>query len=159
MAEFSGRLQRVGRVAILVARYNEVVTRRLLDGALEVCREAGMGDPDIDVVWVAGAFELGAAAAAAAATGRYACLVGLGTVIRGETAHHEYVAGAAVRGLGAVAVKHGLPVGFGVLTTDTLEQALARAGGDAGNKGREAAEAAITTADAIARLGNDRAAG
>jgi 6,7-dimethyl-8-ribityllumazine synthase len=99
-----------------------------------------------------GAFELPAAAAAAAETGRYSCLVALGTVIRGDTPHFEYVAGETARGLNAVAVHHALPVGFGVLTVDTLQQAADRAGGSAGNKGHEAAAAALQTADALAQL-------
>jgi 6,7-dimethyl-8-ribityllumazine synthase len=152
MPEIRGQLRRAGRVAILVSQYNERVTTRLLDGALDCCRAAGIPDDDVQVVHVPGAFELGAAASAAAATGRYAALVALGCVVRGETPHFEYVAGEAARGLSQVAVRFGLPVGFGVLTTDTLDQALARAGGGAGNKGYEAAEAAIRTADALARL-------
>ncbi|HXE59008.1 MAG TPA: 6,7-dimethyl-8-ribityllumazine synthase [Gemmatimonadales bacterium] len=156
MPEFSGRLGPVGRVAILVSRYNELVTRRLLEGALDCCREAGVGSQDVEVLWVPGAFELGAAAAAAAATRRYACLVALGAVIRGETAHFDYVAGEAARGLGEVAVRHAIPVAFGVLTVDTLEQALERAGGSAGNKGYEAAAAAITLADGLRRLRESR---
>lgn len=148
----AGRLRPVGQVAILVSRYNELVTGRLLEGALAVCREAGIAESDVDVVWVPGAFELGAAAAAAAGTGRYACLVALGAVIRGDTAHFELVAGEAARGLADVAVRYALPVAFGVLTVDSLDQALARAGGEAGHKGREAAEAAITLADALATL-------
>ena len=158
MAEISGRLRPVGRVAILVSRYNEMVTSRLLEGARACCREAGIADPDVDVVWLPGAFELGGAAAAAAATGSYACIVALGAVIRGDTAHFEFVAGEAARGLGEVAVRHALPVAFGVLTTDTLDQALARAGGAAGNKGHEAAFAAITSADALAQLRERHAA-
>lgn len=152
MSEISGRLRPIGRVAIIVSRYNEAVTGRLLEGALACCAEAGIERSAVDVVWVPGAFELPAAAAAAAATGAYACLVALGAVIRGETPHFDYVAGEAARGLGAVAVAHRLPVGFGLLTTDTLEQATARAGGAAGNKGHEAAAAAIQAADAIAQL-------
>jgi 6,7-dimethyl-8-ribityllumazine synthase len=139
-------------VAILVSRYNEAVTARLLDGARQCCREAGIADGDIDVVWVAGAFELPVAAAVAAGTGRYACLVALGAVVRGETPHFEYVARETTRGLGEVALRHRLPVGFGLLTVDTLAQATARAGGDAGNKGHEAAAAAIELADAMAQL-------
>jgi 6,7-dimethyl-8-ribityllumazine synthase len=139
-------------VAILVSRYNEAVTGRLLEGARRCCREAGIGEAEVDVVWVAGAFELPAAAAALAETGRYACLVALGAVIRGETPHFEYVAGETTRGLGDVAVRHRLPVGFGLLTVDTLAQAAARAGGDAGNKGHEAAAAAIELADAVAQV-------
>lgn len=140
-------------MAILVSQYNERVTARLLDGALECCRSAALPPDQLDVVWLPGAFELGAAAAAAAATGRYVAVIGLGCVVRGETAHFEYVAGEAARGLAEVAVRYRLPVTFGVLTTDTMEQALARAGGPAGNKGYEAAEAAIRTADALAQLG------
>ena len=152
MPEFIGRLRPVGSVAILVSRYNEAVTARLLEGALAGCDAAGVPRERADGVWVAGAFELPVAAAAAARTGRYACLVALGAVIRGETPHFEYVAGEATRGLGTVAVEAGLPVGFGLLTVDTLEQAAERAGGGAGNKGYEAAVAAIEAADAIAQL-------
>jgi 6,7-dimethyl-8-ribityllumazine synthase len=150
--EFAGRLRATGRVAILVSRYNELVTTRLLQGALDCCREAGVSEDQRDIIWVPGAFELGATAATAAATGRYACLVALGAVIRGETAHFEYVAGEAARGLGEVATRTGIPVGFGVLTVDSLEQAMARAGGAAGNKGYEAAAAALIGADLFAQL-------
>jgi 6,7-dimethyl-8-ribityllumazine synthase len=146
------RLRAVGRVAILVSRYNELITSRLLEGALTCCAEAGIARADVDVVWVPGAFELPVAAAAAAGTRRYACLVALGAVIRGDTPHFEYVAGEAARGLNAVAVQHGLPVGFGVLTVDTMQQAVDRAGGSAGNKGHEAAAAALQAADVISQL-------
>jgi 6,7-dimethyl-8-ribityllumazine synthase len=139
-------------VAILVSSYNELITRKLLDGALACCSEAGISHEQVDVIWLPGAFELAAGAAAAAETGRYTCLVALGAVIRGETPHFDYVAGEAARGLNEVAVRHALPVGFGVLTVDTLEQATERAGGTAGNKGHEAAAAALRTADAIAQL-------
>ena len=101
-----------------------------------------MADDAVDVVWVPGAFELAAAAEAMAQTGRYACLVALG----------EYVSGEAARGLGDVAIRHAMPVAFGVLTVDTLQQATDRAGGVAGNKGYEAAEAALSTADVLAQL-------
>ena len=152
MPDFAGRARSRGRVAVLVSRYNELVTTRLLDGARSALRDAGVADDAIDVVWVPGAFELPAAAAAAAGTGRYACLVALGAVIRGDTPHFDFVAGEATRGLGDVAVRHALPVGFGVLTVDTMQQATDRAGGAAGNKGYEAAEAALATADVIAQL-------
>jgi len=142
----------VGRVAILASRYNELITTRLLEGALACCREAGVPAEQVDVVWVPGAFELPVAAAAAAGTKRYACLVALGAVIRGDTPHFDYVAGEAARGLNAVAVAHALPVGFGVLTVDTMQQAVDRAGGSAGNKGHEAAAAALQAADVIAQL-------
>jgi 6,7-dimethyl-8-ribityllumazine synthase len=144
-------------VAILVSRYNEVITTKLLEGALACCAEAEVAPDQVDVVWLPGAFELGAAAAAAAETGGYACLVALGAVIRGETPHFEYVAAEAARGLNAVAVRYALPVGFGVLTVDTFQQALDRAGGSAGNKGHEAAAAALQTADVIAQVRDQRA--
>jgi 6,7-dimethyl-8-ribityllumazine synthase len=154
VAEIQGtaRAPRAGRVAVLVSRYNELVTTRLLDGARQCLRDQGVPDAQVDVIWVPGAFELGVAAEAAAASGRYAALVALGCVIRGETPHFEYVAGEAARGLGRVALAHRLPVGFGVLTTETQEQAMARAGGAAGNKGYEAADAALTTADVLTQL-------
>jgi 6,7-dimethyl-8-ribityllumazine synthase len=150
--DISFRLRRSGRVAILVSRYNELITTKLLDGALACCAESGVSRKDVDVVWLPGAFELPAAAAAAAVSGRYACVVALGAVIRGETPHFEYVAGAAASGLTDVSVRYAVPVGFGVLTVDTLQQAVERAGGGAGNKGHEAAAAALGAADAIAQL-------
>ncbi len=152
MPDFSGRLRASGRVAILVSRYNELITTKLLEGALTCCREAGMGREAIDVVWLPGAFELPAAAAAAAETRGYSCLVALGAVIRGDTPHFDYVAGEAARGLGEVAIRYGVPIGFGVLTVDTMQQAVDRAGGSAGNKGHEAAAAALRTADVVAQL-------
>lgn len=158
MAELTGRVRALGRVAILVSRYNELVTSKLLDGARSCCRDAGLGDDDVDVVWVPGAFELPAVASAAAGSGRYAAIVALGAVIRGDTPHFEFVAGEAARGLGEVAVRHALPVAFGVLTVDTMQQALERAGGGAGNKGYEAAAAALESADVILRLRSGDAA-
>jgi len=152
MPEFHGQLRATGRLAILVSQYNERVTTRLLEGARACCRDAGLPDAQVDVVWLPGAFELGGAAAACAETGRYVAIVALGAVVRGETAHFEYVAGEAARGCSEVAVRHRLPVAFGVLTTDTLEQALARAGGAAGNKGYEATEAALRAADALRQV-------
>jgi 6,7-dimethyl-8-ribityllumazine synthase len=151
MTEIQGRLKAVGRLAIVVSRYNELVTARLLEGAKAACAEAAIRPDYVDVIWVPGAFELPSVASALASSGRYSCLVALGAVVRGETPHFDFVAGEAARGLNAVAVRHGLPIGFGVLTVDTMEQALERAGGSAGNKGREAAEAAIMAADALAQ--------
>jgi len=140
------------RVAVIVSRFHENVTTRLLAGARESLRKAGVSDAQVDVVWVPGAFELPVAAEVAAASERYAAIVALGCVIRGETAHFEYVAGEAARGLGNVALAHQIAIGFGVLTTETEIQALARAGGVVGNKGADAAEAALQTADAIDQL-------
>ena len=140
------------RVAVLVSRYNEIVTRRLLEGARAALTAEGISEPHIDVHWVPGAFELPAAAAVAAGTGRYLAIVALGCVIRGETPHFEYVAGEAARGLGDVARTSQIAVGFGVLTTEDQAQALARAGGDAGNKGAEAAHAALESARVLEAL-------
>jgi len=139
-------------VAVVVSRYNEIVTTRLLEGARQCLREHKVPEARIDVIWVPGAFELPVAAEVAAESGRYAAIVALGCVIRGDTPHFDFVAGEAARGLGNVALAHRLPVGFGVLTTESLEQATARAGGAAGNKGYEAAEAALATAAALAEL-------
>ncbi len=139
-----------GRVGILVSRYNETVTERLLAGAQACLRERGVAPGRVDVVRVPGAWELPLAARALAARGGYVAVVALGAVIRGETAHFDYVAGEASRGLMDVALHYGVPVGFGVLTCDTLEQALARSGGAAGNKGHEAVAAALDAAAALA---------
>jgi 6,7-dimethyl-8-ribityllumazine synthase len=155
VTEFSGHLRRVGRVAIVVSRYNELVTSRLLDGARSCCAEAGLGDEDIDVYWVPGAFELVGAADALAQQGRHACLVALGAVVRGETPHFDFVAGETSRGLGEVVLRRSVPVGFGLLTVDTMAQAQERAGGAAGNKGYEAAEAAIRSADLRSQIRTD----
>lgn len=151
MTELRGRLVPVGRIGVVVSAYHERITGKLLDGALATCRAAGIADADIDVAWVPGAFELGAVAAAMARTRRYAALVALGAVVRGETPHFEFVAGEASRVLAEVAAAH-LPVGFGLLTVDTMAQAAERAGGAAGNKGAEAADAAIRAADLITQL-------
>lgn len=140
-----------GRVGILASRYNETVTERLLAGAEACLRERGVPAASVDVLWLPGAWELPFAARALAERGGYAAIVALGAVIRGETAHFDYVAGESARGLMDVALHYGIPVGFGVLTCDTLAQALARAGGDAGNKGHEAVAAALDAAAAVGR--------
>ena len=127
------------RVAIAASRFNRLVTDLLLAGASETLQRHGVAAGDIDVAWVPGAFELPLAAERLAATGRYAGVVAIGAVIRGATSHFEHVAGQAAAGLAAAARATGVPVAFGVLTCDTMEQALDRAGGKAGNKGAEAA--------------------
>lgn len=141
-----------GRVAVVVSRYNELVSQRLLAGARTCLSERGVEESAVDVVWVPGAFELPLAAAAAAVSGRYRAIVALGCVIRGETAHFEYVAGEAARGLQTVALTYRIPIGFGVLTTETFDQAVERAGGDAGNKGYEAADAALRMVDVLGAI-------
>ena len=131
------------RMGVALARFNQAVTDRLLAGALEALAKHGVAEDAIDVATVPGAFELPLCAQRMASTGRYDALVCLGAVVRGETPHFDFVAGEAARGLADVARSHDLPIGFGILTTETMEQALARAGGDRGNKGYEAAVTAL----------------
>lgn len=147
------------RFVVVVARWNELVTERLLAGALDALSRHGCPDGSVDVVWVPGALEVPLAARAAAATGRYAAVIALGAVIRGATGHYDVVAGQSAAGLVRVALDTGVPVLDGILTTDTIEQAIERAGTKAGNKGAEAAVAALELADVLARLGADDATG
>ena len=140
------------RVAVVVARYNELITERLRDGAVETAREAGVLEDRIDVVWVPGAFELPMVAKHLASSGDYDAIVCVGAVIRGETPHFDFVAGEAARGILDAALATGVPVTFGVITSDNVEQARERAGGSVGNKGREAMLAALEVADLFARL-------
>ncbi len=145
--ELSGDLNGAGlRVAIVVARFNEIVTTQLLAGAVGTLTRYGVNDADISVSWVPGSFELPVAAKALAKTGRYDTVICLGAVIRGETSHYDMVAGQASRGIGQVGVETGVPTIFGVLTTENMDQALNRAGGKSGNMGGNAAVAAIETA-------------
>jgi 6,7-dimethyl-8-ribityllumazine synthase len=145
--EIIGRPSGTGlRVAIVVARFNRAVTESLLDGALECLREHGVADDAIDVLRVPGAFEITVAAEQCAASGRYAALICLGAVVRGETPHFEFISREVSRGVNDVACRHRIPVAFGVLTTDNMEQALARAGEGHGNKGYEAAVTALEMA-------------
>jgi 6,7-dimethyl-8-ribityllumazine synthase len=140
------------RVAIVVSRFNESVTMRLLQGAIDALERHGGKRADIDVVWVPGAWELPIGARALLGTERYDAIIALGAVIRGETPHFEFVAGEATRGLGRAGADFDVPIGFGLLTTDSLEQADARAGGAHGNKGWDAALAAIEMMDLFERL-------
>ncbi|HEX5473179.1 MAG TPA: 6,7-dimethyl-8-ribityllumazine synthase [Vicinamibacterales bacterium] len=141
------------RFAVVVARFNAFVTDRLRDGAVAALREAGARADAVDVLAVPGAFEIPQAARAAAATGRYDAVVCLGCLIRGATPHFDYIASAAAHGITAVATATGIPCAFGVLTTDTREQALERAGDGPDNKGREAAAAAIEMAALCRAMG------
>jgi len=148
--EFTGTLEGAGlRIGIVVSRFNRTVTESLVRGALEALERHGVSSDETVVVHVPGAFEVPFAARRLAATGRYDALICLGAVIRGETPHFEYIAAEVTRGLGRIMADHGLPVAFGMLTTDTIEQALDRAGAHHGNKGYEAAVTAIE----MARLG------
>jgi 6,7-dimethyl-8-ribityllumazine synthase len=139
-------------VGIVVGRFNGNITSRLLDGALEALGEAGVSRERIDVMPVPGAFELPLGAMALAKTRRYACVIALGCVIRGDTPHFEYVAGEAASGLQLAGLETGVPVAFGLLTCDSRRQAEERAGGEKGNKGAEAARTALEMADTLSRL-------
>ncbi len=137
--------------AIVVARFNDFVTRRLLDGATSALRQRGALDADVDTFWVPGAFEIPVVAKAVAETGRYSAVLCLGAVIEGETDHYRLVAEMAARGIAQVSLDTGVPCIFEVLATSTIDLALARAGGEAGNKGEDAAEAAIEVAHVLTR--------
>jgi 6,7-dimethyl-8-ribityllumazine synthase len=141
-----------GRFAIVVARFNELVTRRLLDGAVDAFRRHGVEDSQVTVVWVPGSFELPLIADRLARSGQYAAVCCLGAVIQGETSHHEYINQQMAAGLMRAGLETGVPVLFGVLTCSTMEQALNRAGGKAGNKGSEAALAAIEMVNVLKQL-------
>ncbi len=140
------------KIAVVAARFNEQVTEKLLGGALARLRERGIPDTDIDLSRVPGAFEVPGVAKRLALTGRYAAIVCLGALIRGETPHFDYIAQACSIGIGEVALSTGVPATFGVLTCDTEEQALARVGGEMGHKGKEAADAAIEMAGLYAAI-------
>jgi 6,7-dimethyl-8-ribityllumazine synthase len=158
MAEFSGLPSGVGRrVAVVASRFNEPIVKKLVDGALEALLKYGVVFEDIDVVWVPGAWELPLAARWLLASERYDGIVAVGAVIRGDTAHFDYIAGEASKGLAQASVESETPIGFGVLTTDTEEQAEERAGGAHGNKGWDAAVAMLEMADLVDRLNPDDA--
>jgi 6,7-dimethyl-8-ribityllumazine synthase len=140
------------RFAIVVAQYHAFVTDRLQAGAVAALLAAGVSSDDVAVVRVPGAFEIPIAAQHAAKTGRYSAIVCLGCLIRGETPHFEYIASAVAHGLTAAAAATGVPMAFGVLTTNSVEEALARAGDGSGNKGHEAATAALAMASIVATL-------
>jgi 6,7-dimethyl-8-ribityllumazine synthase len=144
----------VGRFAVVAARFNEQISKRLLDGALDVLLSAGVPAASVDAHWVPGAFELPQAASHLAATGRYAGIVCVGCVIRGQTPHFDFVAGEAARGIQDVALRSGVPTAFGVITALTEEQACERAGGEVGNRGREAAHAVLEMAAFVQSLGS-----
>jgi 6,7-dimethyl-8-ribityllumazine synthase len=141
------------RVAVVASRYNGEVVDGLLAGALSALEERGVERTSIEVVRVPGAWEIPQALAALARAGSWDALIALGAVIRGETSHFEYVAGECSRGASEVALRHSVPVAFGVLTCDTVEQARARSGEGEGNKGAEAALAALEMAGVMARIG------
>ncbi len=153
MNEIEGRFVGEGRrFALVVSRFNETVSERLLSGALDALRRHGVADDAITVARVPGAFEIPVIAKRLAASGRFDAVVGLGAVIRGATAHFEHVANAVSQGLLRASLDTEVPIAFGVLTTDTVEQAVERAGAKSGNKGFEAALVALEMADLVRRL-------
>jgi 6,7-dimethyl-8-ribityllumazine synthase len=148
MTTFEGKLNGKGmKFALVVGRFNELISSRLYEGALDCLRRHDVDDGDVDVARVPGAFEMPLVAKRLAATGGYDAVVCLGAVIRGGTPHFDYVAGEAAKGIAKVSLDTGVPVVFGVLTTDTIEQAVERAGTKAGNKGWAAASTALEMAN------------
>ena len=153
MNVFEGKLVSEGlRVGIVCARFNEFITAKLLDGALDGLKRHGVEDADISVAWVPGAFEIPLAAQKLAQSGKYDAVICLGAVIRGSTSHYDYVCSEVSKGVAQTALATGVPVLFGVLTTETIEQAIERAGTKAGNKGFACAESAIEMANLLRGL-------
>ena len=140
------------RVAVVASRFNETISKQLLEGAVDCLKRHGVPDEFVTVAWVPGAFELPAAAKRIASSGEVDAIVCVGAVIRGDTAHFDFVAGHAMNGIGRVALETGVPVTAGVLTTENVQQASDRAGGKMGNKGFEAALAALEMANLFAAL-------
>src|SRR5690348_5228010 len=153
MAEFAGTPSgEERRFAVVASRFNQEIVEKLVDGALDALVRHGAVADNVDVIWVPGAWELPIAARRLLASERYDALVAVGAVIRGDTPHFDYVAGEASRGIADASAAFEIPVGFGVLTCDNMEQAQARAGGEHGNKGWDAALAALEMADLFDRL-------
>ena len=140
------------RFGIVVSRWNDFITKALLEGALDAIRRHGGDENNVTVAWVPGSFEIPVAAKTMAQSGRYDGIVALGAVIRGATSHYDHIAGAVTSGLNSVALESGLPVAFGVLTVESIEQAIERAGSKAGNKGAEAALVVMEMANLLRQL-------
>ncbi len=153
MKTFEGKLipERI-KTGIVVARFNEFITSKLVDGALDGLRRHGVCEEDIDVAWVPGAFEIPLIASKMAGSGKYDAVICLGAVIRGSTSHYDYVCSEVSKGIAAVSLKSDIPVMFGVLTTENIEQAIERAGSKAGNKGYECALGAIEMVNLIREI-------
>ena len=141
------------RVGIVAGRFNEFITSKLLSGCLDGLRRHDVSDDDVDVAWVPGAFEIPLVAQTMAASGRYDAVICLGAVIRGATSHYDYVCSEVSKGVATTALKTGVPVMFGVLTTENIEQAIERAGTKAGNKGFECATGAIEMVNLLRQIG------
>ncbi|MED1913974.1 6,7-dimethyl-8-ribityllumazine synthase [Bacillus thuringiensis] len=153
MKTFEGHLVGTGlRVGIVAGRFNELIVSKLVGGALDALKRHGVEDEQVDVAWVPGAFEIPLIAKKMAESGRYDAVVTLGAVIRGSTPHFDYVCNETAKGVASLSLSTGIPVIFGVLTTDNIEQAIERAGTKAGNKGWEAATAAIEMANLSKQL-------
>jgi len=153
MATFEGTHDGKGmRVGIVCSRFNEFIVNALLEGAMRGLVASGVSEQAVDIAWVPGAFEIPIATKAMAASGRYDTLVTLGAVIRGETAHFEYVAGPVADSIAQIQLETGMPIGFAVLTVENVEQAVERSGPGAGNKGEEAAIGAIEMANVLKAL-------
>ncbi|MCI8808741.1 MAG: 6,7-dimethyl-8-ribityllumazine synthase [Oscillibacter sp.] len=153
MKKFEGKLtaERI-RVGIVAARFNDFIVSKLLDGCEDGLLRHGVKEEDISVAWVPGAFEIPLIASKMAASGKYDAVIALGAVIRGSTSHYDYVCSEVSKGIANVSLDSGIPVLFGVLTTDTIEQAIERAGTKAGNKGAECAQGAIEMVNLIRSL-------
>ncbi len=150
MGTYQGDLGAKGKkFCLIVSRFNEFITRKLLEGALDKLLRSGAVDEDIDIYWAPGSFEIPLLCKKAADSGKYDAVVALGAVIRGATSHFDFVANEIAKGVANVSLNTGVPVIFGVITADTLEQAIERAGTKSGNKGAHAAESAIEMANVI----------
>jgi len=150
---YEGYLDAKGlKIGIVVSRFNEFISQRLLGGALDALVRHGADDKDVEVAWVPGAFEIPLVAKKMAGSGRYDCVICLGCIIRGATPHFDYVAAESSKGIAQVAMRSECPVTFGILTTDTIEQAIERAGTKAGNKGWDAALSAVEMANLLKSL-------
>ncbi|NYF25302.1 6,7-dimethyl-8-ribityllumazine synthase [Sporosarcina sp. JAI121] len=150
---FEGHLVGTGlKVGIVVARFNDFITGKLLGGAEDALRRHGVAESDISVAWVPGAYEIPLIAKKMAASGKYDAVITLGTVIRGATPHFDFVCNEVAKGVAAINLQEGIPVIFGVLTTDTIEQAIERAGTKAGNKGWDAGNVAIEMANLLKQI-------
>lgn len=158
MKEYSGNLVGTGlRIGIVASRFNEIITKSLIEGSLDTLKRHGVKDDNITLAWVPGAFEIPLIAATMAQSGNYDAIICLGCVIRGATPHFDYVAGQAAAGVLRASLEANTPVLFGVLTTETVEQAIERAGTKAGNKGRDVAAGALEMANLLRDLNKQKA--
>lgn len=151
---FEGKLyaQENDKFCIIISRFNDFIGSKLLEGALDTFKRLGVKDENVDIIWVPGAFEIPLSAKCAAETKKYSAIVTLGAIIKGATSHYDYVCAELSKGIASVSLNSGVPVLFGVLTTDNIEQAIERAGTKAGNKGAQCAQSAIEMANLIKKI-------